>query len=74
LWKYCLAHIPIDYLVEGWIINTRNTPDNNKLKYFMIIGLYSDWKIQQFQEEYGIVIRHRTNNIIKGWNSRLNKI
>jgi len=71
-----LAHIPIDDIDEGWIIIMTNTPDNDKLQIFY------DYFIEQWLENPIISRsvwncyqrRHRTNNIVEGWNSKLNKI
>ncbi|KAF0713219.1 MULE domain-containing protein [Aphis craccivora] len=71
-----LAHIPISDIDEGWIIIMSNTPDNDKLT------LFYDYFIEQWLENPIISRgmwnchkrRHRTNNIVEGWNSKLNKL
>ncbi|KAL4085447.1 hypothetical protein QTP88_027305 [Uroleucon formosanum] len=69
-----LAHIPIDDIDESWIIVMTNTPDNDKLQIFY------DYFIEQWLENPIISRnvwncyqrRHRINNIVEGWNSKLN--
>ncbi|KAE9544242.1 hypothetical protein AGLY_001421 [Aphis glycines] len=71
-----LAYIPFDDIDEGWIIIMTNTPDNDKLQIFY------DYFIEQWLENpiisrsvwYCYQRRHRINNIVEGWNSKLNKI
>jgi len=71
-----LAHIPVGDIDEGWIIIMSNSPDNDQLRLFF------DYFIEQWLENPIILRRtwnchkkiHRTNNIVKGWISKLNKI
>ncbi|KAF0759758.1 MULE domain-containing protein [Aphis craccivora] len=70
-----LALIPLQDIDEGWLIIMENSPDNEKLK------LFHDYFVEQWLENTIISKyiwncfqkRHRTNNIVEGWNSRLNK-
>lgn len=70
-----LALIPLQDIDEGWLIIMENSPDNEKLK------LFHDYFVEQWLENTIISKdiwncfqkRHRTNNIVEGWDSRLNK-
>jgi len=70
-----LALIPLQDIDEGWLIIMENSPNNEKLK------LFHDYFVEQWLENEIMSKniwncyqkRHRTNNVVEGWNSRLNK-
>lgn len=70
-----LSLIPLQNIDEGWLIIMENSPNNEKLKIF------HDYFVEQWLDNATItkdiwncyLRRHRTNNVVEGWNSRLNK-
>jgi hypothetical protein len=71
-----LAYLPIDKVEEGWIMFMESVPQNEKLTLFL------DYFVEQWMENQNVPIemwiirqhRHRTNNAVEGWNSKLNSI
>lgn len=72
-----LAHIPIDDIDEGWIMIMENTPEVEKLRRFY------DYFVEQWldntlftRDTWNCYWRklHRTNSIVKEWNSELNEL
>ncbi|KAL4126003.1 hypothetical protein QTP88_010235 [Uroleucon formosanum] len=70
-----LALITLQDIDEGWLIIMESNPNNEKLK------LFHDYFVEQWLENEIMSKniwncyqkRHRTNNVVEGWNSRLNK-
>jgi hypothetical protein len=63
-------------VVEGWLIIMENVPQKEKS------ALYLDYFVEQCMENQNVPIemlnickhRHRTNNAVESWNSKLNSI
>lgn len=71
-----LAYLPIDKVEEGWLMIMDSVPQNEKLTLFL------DYFVKQWMENQNVPIemwnihqhRHRTNNAVESWNSKLNSI
>jgi hypothetical protein len=71
-----LAYLPIDEVEDGWLMLMESLPQNEKLTLFL------DYFVEQWMEKQNVPIemwnihqhRHRTNNAVEGWNSKLSSI
>jgi hypothetical protein len=71
-----LAYQPIDKVEEGWLMIMESVQENEKLTLFL------DYFVEKWMENQNVPIemwniqqhRHRTNNAVAGWNSKLNSI
>jgi hypothetical protein len=71
-----LAYLPIDKVEEVWLMIMESVPQNE------ILTLFLDYFVEQWMENQNVPIemwnihqyRHRTNNAVEGWNSKLNSI
>jgi hypothetical protein len=71
-----LAYLPIDEVEEGWLMIMESVPQNEKLTLFL------DYFVERWMGNQNVPIemwnirqhRHRTNNAVEGWNSKLNSI
>lgn len=71
-----LAHLPLDKVEDGWLCIQEDAPDSEKLHEFF------DYVVDQWLDNNTISVnmwncngnQHRTNNIVEGWNRRLNTV
>lgn len=76
--KMCsaLAYMPLNTIEDGWILIMEGVPDNEKLNQFI------DYFVEQWMDNPSLPTalwnvhnqRHRTNNAVEGWNSKLNRM
>lgn len=74
-WCAALAYLPVGKVDDAWFIIMENSPVNEKLQSFL------DYFTDQWMDNPSIPKsiwnafdqRHRTNNPVEGWNSKLNK-
>ena len=75
--KMCsaLSLIPIEFIDEALLLIMEDAPQEDKLSTFI------SYFVEQWLENQNVLIdmwnvygqRHRTNNAVEGWNSKLNK-
>lgn len=71
-----LSLLPPDYVQLGWFLILNEAPDTEKMKEFL--GYFEKQWLENEQvpmsmwNVYGE--RHRTNNVVEGWNRKLNSI
>ncbi|CAL1288591.1 unnamed protein product [Larinioides sclopetarius] len=76
--KMCsaLAYMPLNTVEDAWIVIMERAPQHEKLSEFI------DYFIEQWMDNPLLPIalwnvndqRHRTNNAVEGWNSKLNRM
>ena len=66
-----LAHVPIEYVSEGWLSIMESTPQDEALTEFY------DYFVDSWMDKEEIWVcsgeRHRTTNSVEGWHNRFNK-
>lgn len=70
-----LSHLPIENIEDAWLLIMENAPSNEKLSSFI------DYFVTQWMDNSKLPLevwnvhgqRHRTNNVVEGWNSKLNR-
>lgn len=71
-----LSHLPVDKVDDGWLYTMEETPQNPKLTnfldYFADQWLDNSRVPKELWNVHGQ--RHRTNNVVQGWNSNSNKV
>ena len=71
-----LAYLPTEHIDNGWLSIQEDSPRTEKLEEFY------DYFVDQWLENSRIGInvwncykrRHRTNNVVEGWNNKLNRL
>ncbi|XP_072394779.1 uncharacterized protein [Diabrotica undecimpunctata] len=71
-----LAYLPIEDIDDGWLCIQETSPISEKMEQFY------DYFVKQWLENTHITkemwncydLRHRSNNVLEGWNHRLNTL
>lgn len=76
--KMCsaLAYIPLNMVEDAWILIMELLPQHQKLNEFM------DYFVEQWMDNPTVPTalwnvhaqRHRTNNVVEAWNSKINRM